>query len=83
MVDANCKKFKKVVVGKFNRAILDVDGNVFFQGRPKNYMMGMNCDADAYLDKFTKVQDDFYPRTDQSDKFVDIALGKRQIALVT
>ena len=46
-------------------------------------MMGMNCDADAYLDKFTKVQDDFYPRTDQTDKFVDIALGKRQIALVT
>ena len=63
-VDSTCKKIKKVVVGKFSRAILDEEGNVFFQGRPKNYTLGSNPEYDLYLKGFVQVADDFFPRSD-------------------
>lgn len=82
-MDTACKKFKKITCGKYNRAILDEDGKLFFQGRSKTYMFGSDFDGGPCLRSFVKIDEDFYPREDKTDKFIDVALGKKHIVLVT
>ena len=83
-IPSDCKKVKKVVVGKYCRAVLDEAGQIFFQGRPKNYMFNKRNEGTENLQKFIKIEEDeVFPGHDKTDKFVDIALGKKFVIVLT
>jgi len=76
-----CRNYKRVCVGKFFRLILTHEGQLFFCGQNKKYMIGKDIDTNAHVDKFVEVKDLFPIASD--DKIIDVDGGKHFMIVVT
>mmetsp|Transcript_1038 Transcript_1038/g.1724 ORF Transcript_1038/g.1724 Transcript_1038/m.1724 type:complete len:121 (+) Transcript_1038:1481-1843(+) len=77
---SDCRNFKKVIQGKFNRVILTENNELFFSGQPRKYMFGSGTSTS--YDSLVKVRDNFY-RIDDGDSIIDICGGRHYTAIVT